>query len=66
MAETEEVAERPLPTTVEEWVKDPRGPIPPGKGAVVDRGLMTPWEAMRGLFRRGRGRETSSQRSGRN
>ena len=45
----EQANERPLPRTVQEWVKDQRGPIPPGRDEFVDRGLMTPWEAVKGL-----------------
>ena len=53
--------EKPLPLTVEEWVKDPRGPIPPGRGAHVDRGLPTPWEVIADVWREWRATRTSSR-----
>ena len=49
--QAEAADERPLPTTVEEWLEDPRGPIPRGNPVLVDRGLMTPWEALRMAWR---------------
>ena len=56
-----QMEEKPLPQTVEEWVKDPRGPIPPGRGVQVDRGLPTPWEVIADVWREWRESRTASR-----